>query len=287
MVNTSTRKLVRQEWKPLGGRRVTRFVAMPAGASLPAMEWTDDLPGAGEVVNDVIGYGELEAHMKFPGCESFEAFVEALDEDAEMVMWRGDWEAKAEAVESPEESANGSLVEDFEEATDGDSADTSDESDPDPSDEDEAPEDAPEEPAEDTETEPVTEEELIVVSDDAGGREEVAYDADDEPYRLPRYAGVEDLRMGVVYMAKVVDVKGYGFFISVCDTQKEGRSDVSGLVHKSNLGLKSPREFDVGDTVTVEVENMTDPDEVSFIPHTAGTERGIDTKFPAHEETHD
>lgn len=90
-VGTTTRRLLREEWKPSGGRRVERFVASPASYEVPSDEWTDDLPGNGEVIHEVIGYCEIRSRRKFPAVNGFETFKEKIEDEAAFVQWLDDW----------------------------------------------------------------------------------------------------------------------------------------------------------------------------------------------------
>lgn len=83
----TTRKLVRQEWKPLGGRRIVRFVAMPGSVSIPGQSWRDDLPGNSEIINEMLGYAEFESHTDFPAMETMEEFIEEVEEHGSNVAW--------------------------------------------------------------------------------------------------------------------------------------------------------------------------------------------------------
>lgn len=149
--------------------------------------------------------------------------------------------------------------------------------DPDPVEPDESPQNAHGDPEEASTDTPV-----VVIDDGAGGREEREYNADDEPYFLPRDGTIDDMEWGVIYAARIMAVKKYGFFVKVLRTP--GRDNqVTGLVHQSNLGLQKPADFNLGDTVHVELENIEDDETFSFIPH--GTDRDDidDALFPANE----
>lgn len=92
----TTRKLVRQEWKPLGGKRITLFVAVPGSDTVPSMQWEDDLPGSSEVLNEVIGQAEMTKGIHSKATEDIEEFRAWLDDVAVYVNWLDDWDPDEE-----------------------------------------------------------------------------------------------------------------------------------------------------------------------------------------------
>jgi hypothetical protein len=266
---TATRKLIRQEWKPLAGRRIEVFVAMPAGYSVPGDEWTDELRGKSEVVNEVIGYAEVQAHSKFPAYEDFDEFVAALEEDAEKIIsWEGDWagratEAMLDNLEEEAEDQPGR-----EEAPREEAEETPDENETDDTPDDE--EDS-ERPAGDG-----SGKQLVVTTDDEGFRVEKEYDPDDEPYELPPEADDDDLQHGVVYQGLVNNTKHYGVFVEIPRTN-ETYGNVSGLLHEKNMGLRNADEFDKGDELEVMLEDFEDG--VSFVHPDTVKETGVEVLF--------
>lgn len=116
-VGTTTRRLMREEWKPMGGRRVERFVASPASYEVPGDEWTDDLAGTSEVDHEVIGYCEIRSRRKFPAVAEFSEFKAKIEDESEFVQWLDDWGNLGD--ETPETSGLEVLF-DGSEGTEGD-----------------------------------------------------------------------------------------------------------------------------------------------------------------------
>ena len=284
--NWSNRRMFKQEWKPLSGSRVVRYVAMPASRSVPGAEWTDDLPGYSEVENDMIGYVELPSNTHFDAYQEFEAFVRAVRDHGKMVSWRQDWAEKAREVSpttddeaADDEEAPAATDPDADSGDDGEATSDADESETADSEPDEAPPldgfegngstadvVEPDEP-DDAESGPVT----VVTKNGAGDRMLVDYDERDEPYTLPYDSEISDLRIGVLYKTRVVSIQPYGVFVAVV-----GSDDVSGLVHKSKLGLQKPGDFSEGEVVHAVVADIKENGDVEFDPHAAPEAKVID-----------
>lgn len=272
---TTTRKLVRQEWKPLAGGRVTRFVAMPASNTVPGAEWTDDLPGGSEVVNEVIGYAELESQAKFPGYPNFEEFARGLEEDAvRIITWENGWGERAESILDPEpvdESENQPPVDRAVEAIE----EVVEEHDPEGVVDEKNSSDASSDASEDSD-----EGSKVVTTDGSGGRMLVEFDSDDEPYRLPGNADSDDLRKGVIYEAVVNGVEGYGIFVTIPETHANRYDDVSGIVHQDNMGLRVPSDFEKGDRLAVELIEETEKGLSFSHADDLDDEEGLENLFP-------
>ena len=242
---TTTRKLVRQEWKPLGGRRVVKHVAMPAGQTIPDLEWTDDLPGGSEVVNEVIGYAELPSRRKFPAVDSRKEFGEKIEAEATFVQWIDG--GVPEVAEGPvDDSDDEQVTFDETEAVD-DAADDDDDG--------------------------AAENSHEILTVDGW----VEYDPDDEPYILPSDAEPDDVAPGVVYAGRVDALEQYGVFVHL--TTGVNRHDrVSGLLHKNQMALHHPRDFEIGEIVGVTLEDRDGG--LSFVLDEKDLTGGITEVFP-------
>ncbi|SDM19065.1 RecJ-like exonuclease [Halogranum gelatinilyticum] len=88
-------------------------------------------------------------------------------------------------------------------------------------------------------------------------------------YDLAPDCTVEDVEVGARYHAVVNGVVDYGVFVDISDT-------VSGLVHESNLD----RDYDVGDRLIVELENVRENGDIAF---TAADPEDYQTEVVDHE----
>jgi len=77
-----------------------------------------------------------------------------------------------------------------------------------------------------------------------------------EVNELPADATIDDVEADTPYLARVNGVVDYGVFVDVSDS-------VSGLVHESTLGNRSPS---VGDELVVELDRVRDDGDVAFRP---------------------
>lgn len=271
-----TRKLVRQEWKPIGGYREVRFVVATAGHALPGMEWTEDLAGKSEVVSEVIGYAEWPSGKHSPSHEEFGDFAAEIEEESYFVQWLNEWDEKAEAAQEVDEAFGEVAEKAAEEVAEAEER----VDDPDLPEAPEASTDGAGQAQEDPER-TVREDDLVVTVDDAGDRVRWEYDSEDEPYELPEDADDSDIMPGALYRSQIVNIETYGFFVQVYNTK--GGDDVSGLVHRNQLGMQSPADFEEGDDIIVELENHDGG--LSFIPHDADSESGLAELFDSVNET--
>lgn len=261
MTETTTRKLVRQEWKPLAGSPITRFVAMPASYSVPGVEWRDSLPGKSKIENEVLGYAEMVSGRQFPALAEKSEFERRIEDEAIVVQWFDTGDSDSQDAG---DGSDGSETEEDEEETQDTSPEETDESQSEtPSDEVMAGGDA-----------------LVVTEDENGDRVEVEYSPDDEPYTLPPDADDDDLCHGVLYEGIVRKIVGFGLFVRIENTTS-GEDDVSGLIHESMLGLQSPHDFVPGDEMIVELEDHDGG--LSFIPRDSESETGLSRLFPEGE----
>lgn len=88
-------------------------------------------------------------------------------------------------------------------------------------------------------------------------------DADEPaPVKLPVEATEADLEPGELYVGTVNNVVGWGVFVSLTPGPIDGEeeeADVSGLVHSSDIPpMGSLADYEVGDTVVVELEAVTE-----------------------------
>lgn len=294
----TTRKLIRQEWKPLGGPSLVRYVAMPASSTVPSDEWTDDLQAKSYVESEVLGYAELPSGAWSPSATEFADFVRQLDEQADSVMWKPEVDVP-EPADEPEPSDEApeprrlrvdttSVVSLRPDATSIDwrGVDSLDAGDVDDIIEKERGQAVCDQCGEthddgacwDEDDEDEEEDRrLITVADEAGLPDEVEYDSANEPYRLPREADPEALEKGVLYESEVTGIETYGIFVAVRDTDKGQGENVSGLIHKSDLPLQHPTDFDLGDFIAVEFEDADGG--LSFVPHETDRDEGLDNLF--------
>jgi hypothetical protein len=304
--NQMIRRLIRQEWKPLAGYRIVRYVAMSGAYSIPGKEWTDDLSGTTEteVVNEVIGLAEVPANKRITVEDNFEDFYERIDELAFSVHWEDGWppddsedaESTTETIEEDQDPEPSEEAESAESDADGQRAAESEDEDDEDDTESDGPANGDKEQSnmhaspgspsvEATPAAgefPVRSDQVLTVNED-GDPIVVDYDPDDEPYLLPESAGPDAVQPGVRYVSVVHQIKGYGLFVSIMNTNQH-EVDVSGLIHKTNLGLgQAPEDFAPGNQIIVELDDREGG--LSFLPVRTDNESvDDDLLYPSMED---
>lgn len=285
MPGITGRWLVRENWKPVAGPRITNYNAVSASHAIPEDQtWENaDLPAGSSVEGEVLGFARVESGAKLPRCRTLPELVSTVEERGTIVYWEDDWER-------PDDASVASVFGD----------------DPDPSDEDDGDEDTAEEPQiEDTPVTPDDESEMVAETkqelaeldeddeDDADPVEamrelreakadeyeamgevdsgpdakysvgisstaiesEKTY-AGDTVYRMKDTANDLDVREDIVYEGRVNNIMEYGVFVSL---NNPAGTDVSGLVHRSNLPFaRYPSDYQIGDVAYVELIKRTE-----------------------------
>lgn len=265
MTDWTLRRIIRETWRPAAGPRHDHFVAASSAHSMP-MEWhvEDEYPGRGWIDGAVIGVSRVPSGLKMGAFDSLDALVTAIrDEGGEVIQLDDDYDLPDEAPEAPSED----------EAADDDPLPPADdepvEDEPEPSD------DAGDDEADDdddlnqllAEADEALEKASEHVDGDGGTRTLVHTEPLNPPnavqtdytylerpvFQLDNTAWDDDVHDDAVYLAHVNNTADYGVFISLNHPAGD-RSDVSGLVHRSNLPLaRSPQWYDPGDPVFVQL----------------------------------
>lgn len=287
------RWLVREEWKPLAGSSITVFSATTAAKSMPDGGWdVDTVQNSGYVQGEVIGFARVESNTYLGHHDSQQELRTAVEEFGTVLYWEegheldtddaGDAETDASDESDPDDAGddeplmdgdtNDMPIDDRLEAHGIDVDAVMDKLDALDDDDDAVTcvhcgADITDSPGHCPDCDEDDEDQTTIESQDgvsltASPEFIPAAEPTDEDlngqtvYRLTDQADEKDLSPEVIYEARVNNIKDYGTFVSL---NNPPGTDVSGLVHKSNLPFgRFPRDYQVGDKVYVTLLDLSD-----------------------------
>jgi hypothetical protein len=106
MSEMKVRRLVRQEWRPVGGRSVEVFVVATA-STLPGKEWEETLAASSYAQGEVVGYVELPPGRRMPNYDTFEEMYRAVKPECKMISLRPEWAERVEDFDPTADNDDG------------------------------------------------------------------------------------------------------------------------------------------------------------------------------------